>query len=126
MAITKLGSDYTEITGKQLSSASLLRMFDILQDDDENKFMNIFRSYVVDEATLNDMLYFDTYEATHDEFFDGISYKLYGTVGLWWVICLANTIANPFEELEPGQNLKVLSSRFLSQILREIRTVSEY
>jgi len=38
---------------------------------------------------------------------DLISYKVYGTVDYWWVICLFNQIQNPFEELEMGTLLQM-------------------
>jgi hypothetical protein len=36
-----------------------------------------------------------------------ISYKVYGDVGFWWIILLANGIENPLIELEPGMILKI-------------------
>ncbi len=38
---------------------------------------------------------------------DMISYKNYGTVNYWWVICLVNNIFNPFNDLYVGQQLKI-------------------
>ena len=38
---------------------------------------------------------------------DLISYKNYGTVDFWWIICLVNGIENPLDDLEEGQILKI-------------------
>ena len=38
---------------------------------------------------------------------DLISYRNYGTVGYWWVICLVNSIQNPFEDIEIGDIIKI-------------------
>lgn len=38
---------------------------------------------------------------------DLLSYEAYGTVSYWWLICLANNITNPFEELTPGKQIKI-------------------
>jgi len=38
---------------------------------------------------------------------DMISYKTYGTVNYWWVICLVNQIFDPFNDLYVGQQLKI-------------------
>lgn len=38
---------------------------------------------------------------------DMISYKIYGTVDLWWLICAVNDIMDPFTELTLGRVLKV-------------------
>jgi len=36
-----------------------------------------------------------------------ISYDVYGTSDLWWVLCLYNGIIDPMRELLPGVELKV-------------------
>ena len=38
---------------------------------------------------------------------DLISTKLYGTPDYWWVICVANTIIDPFEQLVAGKVIRV-------------------
>jgi hypothetical protein len=38
---------------------------------------------------------------------DMISYKNYGTVNYWWIICYINNIFNPFNDLYVGQQLKI-------------------
>jgi len=38
---------------------------------------------------------------------DLISYKVYGTVGFWWIILLVNDIDNPFTDLEEGMILEI-------------------
>lgn len=38
---------------------------------------------------------------------DLLSYSAYGTVSYWWLICLANEIRNPFEELTTGKQIRI-------------------
>lgn len=38
---------------------------------------------------------------------DLISFKVYGVVDFWWVICLVNDISNPLVDIELGQILKI-------------------
>jgi hypothetical protein len=38
---------------------------------------------------------------------DLISYSIYGTTANWWVICVANDIIDPFEELKAGNKIKL-------------------
>ena len=38
---------------------------------------------------------------------DLISNSLYNTPELWWFICAANNIIDPFEEIIPGKKLKI-------------------
>lgn len=36
---------------------------------------------------------------------DLIADKVYGSSSLWWVICVANNISDPFEELKAGNQI---------------------
>ena len=38
---------------------------------------------------------------------DLISYQAYGIVDYWWVICAANNIIDPFEQLIAGKQLRI-------------------
>lgn len=118
--------DFEELTGYNLSNVSFLKMFPILQDTEDNEmFIDIFRSYTVTEDALSSSLYFSTYECKNDDWWDSISYQNYETVHLWWMVCLTNEIVNPFEEMEPGKNLKILRNDYTPQLVREIRAMGD-
>ena len=51
-----------------------------------------------------------------------ISYNIYGTTELWWVICLLNKIENPVLSPDIGTVLKILNPTYLKNILNEIST----
>lgn len=125
MAITNSNKTYYQIKDKKLSNLSMLRLYNILKDtDDRNYFMNIFRSFDVNEETSRNVLYYSTYEVSDEDiFFDTISHKIYKTPHLWWVVALINNIQNPFEDLEIGDNIKVLKNTFISQILKDVETI---
>tara|TARA_R110002167_G_scaffold245177_1_gene450590 strand:+ start:404 stop:604 length:201 start_codon:yes stop_codon:yes gene_type:complete len=38
---------------------------------------------------------------------DLISNDVYGTPGYWWLVCTANNIIDPFEELKAGNTIKL-------------------
>jgi|TARA_R100000482_G_scaffold120282_1_gene65422 hypothetical protein len=38
---------------------------------------------------------------------DLISNSVYGTPYMWWVICVANNISDPFEQLKAGKQIKL-------------------
>jgi len=125
MTITKADKTFRELTGHQLEEQSFTRMFNILVDHDRyTKFMNIFHSYTFNENITVDVAFFDTYEVGHEEWWDNISVKFYGTPLLWWVIPAFNNIVNPFEGLEPGINLKILKAPYIYSLLRDLDTIS--
>jgi|TARA_R100000482_G_C5122625_1_gene146682 hypothetical protein len=38
---------------------------------------------------------------------DLISYHIYGTTENWWIICVANDILDPFEDLKAGNKIRL-------------------
>jgi hypothetical protein len=38
---------------------------------------------------------------------DLLSFKLYGTSSYWWLLCVANSIIDPFEQLTAGKQIIV-------------------
>jgi len=125
MSITYLTSSFYELTGHRLNNASQLWLFNPLRDSDGNEFMNVFRSYTLNDEIMSDTMYYFTHKAENDEWWDNISSLYYGTPTLWWVICLMNDIINPFEELEGGQEVKIMKETHLYQLLKEIKDISE-
>ena len=128
MASTKVVESFFELTGNTLQNTSMLKLFNILLDEDrETEFMNIFKTLRVNKDVKTDIYAFDTYEVESENqaFWDNISFDLYGTPFLWWIVAIFNDIVNPFEELSPGENLSVLKSDYLYTIFKDIDTLSE-
>ena len=125
MAITKAEETFYELTGRRLNNTSMLKLFNILRDHDKEPFMNIFRSYSFESDITSDVVYYDTYEVSNNEWWDDISYKLYGTPYLWWTIALLNNVTNPFEELESGTNIKYLKEDLLYNVFKDIERLSD-
>jgi hypothetical protein len=124
-------SNYTdksffELTGVEKSTYSFLRLFNTLLDEDrETKFLNIFRSYIANEDIFSDISFFETYEVSNGEYWDNVSYNLYKTPYLWWVIALLNNVSNPFEELDDGDQLNVLREEYIYQLTADLEKVAE-
>ncbi len=117
---------FFELTGIQKNTFSFIRLFNVLLDEDrETKFMNIFRSYVANEDIFSDVALFESYKVANGEYWDNVSYNLYDTPFLWWVIALLNNTVNPFEELEDGDELKVLRSDFVYTLTTDLEKIAE-
>jgi hypothetical protein len=125
MAITRSSKTFRELTGHRINEQSFGRMFNVLVDHDRyTRFMNIFRSYMFNSDTQEDVSYYDTYEVGQEEWWDNISVKFYGTPYLWWIIPAFNNIVNPFEGLEAGTNLKILKDSYIYILLRDLDTIA--
>ena len=123
--IKKVTEDFYTLTGHRLSSVSFLRLFNILQDDDGNKFLNIFRSYTINPDVVSNVMNYTTYTVKNDDYAEDISYLIYENIGMWWTIFLANSVNNPFEDLNVGQNIKILKESLFPTLIREVRDISE-
>ncbi|MDX1702636.1 MAG: hypothetical protein R3250_18540, partial [Melioribacteraceae bacterium] len=58
-------------------------------------------------------------------YWDNVSYNLYQTPFLWWVIALINNITNPFEELEDGDILNVLKEDYVYTLTSDLENIAE-
>jgi len=125
MGTTKLNQDFYETTGNRLSNVSYLKLFNILQDSDNNKFLNIFRFYSINSDIMANIMNYITYEVKDDDCPEMIAYIIYENINLWWLILLSNDVLNPFESFNPGQNINILKSQYIPQIIREMRNIAE-
>ena len=126
MALIKIDNETTfmQETGRELSRGSYLQMFDILKDEHNNKLLNIWKSYqiIYSEDILS---YFELYVVQEDDWWENISYRVYGSEEYWWIIALTNKIENPFETLEPGEKLFILRFEYLNTIISDIRRIRD-
>lgn len=123
---TKVDDTFFQLTGDQIANTSYMRLFNILLDTDRSTyFMNIFKSVIINEEAQTDILLYDTYEVADGEYWDNISYNVYGTPFLWWAVALMNDVTNPFEELEVGSNIKILRIENLQILFDDMDRISE-
>lgn len=121
--ITKIEEKFYGITGKRLNNVSQLQLFSLMYDSDENiKFVDIFNSYVLNENTFNNTFFYP-YLVEHDDWWENISFEVYGTQYLWWVLALVNNVVNPFEELNVGEEIMVLKPTYIYNILKDIKKI---
>jgi len=125
MPVARLSETFYEITGNRLSNLSYLKLFNILEDTDGTRYLNIWRSYSLNDELTDDTVYYESYEVDNDDWWDNISYYNYETPRLWWLCALMNDIMNPFEELEAGDNIKILRDTYIYQLIRELETIQE-
>jgi hypothetical protein len=123
--IVKSSKTFNELTGHYISNSTEINLFPVMFDQSNYEyFLNIFRAYVINEDIQNNVLYYTTHEVSDSDWLDLIAYKYYKTVSLWWVVALVNGFNNPFEDLNPGDNLKILKPEYLYQLLKEISIIA--
>lgn len=80
-----------------LDQYNFANLFNII-DLNEKSYFNISKTIYFDKV---DKDRYDYYKINEGDNWTYISYKMYGTVKLWWLICKFNNIQNPFTELVP-------------------------
>lgn len=64
---------------------------------------------------------FESYTISQGDTWPFISYKVYDTPNLWWIILLANEIYNPTKMPDPGEFLSIPSINVVKEILSQIK-----
>jgi hypothetical protein len=96
-------------------------IFKVYQTLDNNKdyFYNIIKNINVPQDVNNDLFYATTLQPNTP--LTILSYQVYGTTYLWWLICIINNIQNPFDPTIYGKTIKVLNPNYLQQVLNLIQ-----
>lgn len=113
--ISKIVDEY-----RNLPVTSHLKIYNVMEQPDYTKFLNVFRSYSVINNTTDIFTY---YVVTNDEWFDSIAYKFYKNSKLWWAVAVANGVINPFEFLNEGDTIKVIKNQYLFIIFDDMTEI---
>tara|TARA_R110002110_G_scaffold327110_1_gene538899 strand:- start:13 stop:390 length:378 start_codon:yes stop_codon:yes gene_type:complete len=105
---------------------------DDLVDLEDIRYENIFKIYTKDKkyfynilrkisisADANDMAY-DTVKIQTDITWILLSYRVYKSIHLWWLIAIANNVFNPMEHIPGGTTLRIIKPTYVRLMLEEI------
>ncbi len=104
-----------------LDSTRLENFFNIYTNTTGEYFYNILNTVNFNTEDMSPM-YYDLYTVLPGDTYTFISYKQYGTINLWWLICSFNSIINPITLPESGKVLKILKTKYVSNILSRINS----
>lgn len=82
-------------------------------------FYNIIKNIQVPDDINNQV--FDIITLPAQTPLTTLSYSLYGTTYLWWLVCIINGIQNPFDPINAGKQIKVLKKQYLKPVLDAIK-----
>ena len=95
-------------------------IFKVFQTGEKNfYYYNILKTIKVPDDINSDI--FLTYTYPSGTPFTTLSYQIYGTTYLWWLICIINKIENPFDTSLNGKTLKIIKKEYLKPILDNIK-----
>jgi len=82
-------------------------------------YYNILKNINVPSNIANNV--FDVIPIAVNTPFPILSYQIYGTSYLWWLICIVNQIKNPFGQALAGQKIKIIRKQYVKTILDSIK-----
>lgn len=122
MSITKIDETYVGLKRRSLDNMSICRMFNILKDENDEYFLNIFKNIEISsDILLNDLTSMKI--NIIEPWWEMISYSYYGDVQTWWIPCVSNKILNPFEQIGVGGSLNMLSKKHIPYIQRDMEVI---
>jgi len=86
-------------------------------------YYNILKNINVPDNIANDV--FQVIAVKNTLPFSVLSFQIYGTSYLWWLICLVNGISNPFSSAIAGKQLKIIKPQYVKTILDSIKQQSQ-
>ena len=97
------------------SSYNLSNIFSVVNKG-ENSYFNL--SKTINFMNINQIPenYYTLYKIEFGDTWTNISYRTYGTIKPWWIICKFNNIKNPFSDLTVGKTIKLPTLALLQQI----------
>lgn len=115
-----------EINGYKnyISKFDLANMFNIYDDiklGSNYKTYNLNRSIIITGLDKIPAVELSTYKVKARDTLNLISYNLYGTIELWWLIAKINNITDATMTLEPGWVLYTLNKNTVNQILNALK-----
>lgn len=98
--------------------SDLENMFNIYQDDDQNLKYNLNQTLYLN-VNPSSLL---TYTLKHQMYWPLISYKIYGTTHLAWLLMKVNRVPAKyiFSSINAGANVKYLDKDIVKNILQQI------
>jgi hypothetical protein len=103
-----------------LSPQQYENIFNVYSDSDVGYFYNLLKTVNFPSDISSDV--YDIYVIEPKDTWPLISWKMYNSIFLWWVICSVNNIINPLNMPTPGTEIKIVKTRYLQTILNNIRT----
>ena len=102
-----------------LESFRYENIFNVYQNNTNQYYYNILAK--VNFPNNIEEAYYDTFIVNTDyQPWTNISYQIYGTILLWWLVCAVNNIQNPVFFPKAGTTLKFLKPAYARSVISQI------
>jgi len=106
---------------ENLSEYKYENIFKVFQTE-TNKYYyyNITRTVRVATEDLDKTFYYK-HKVNRSISYTALSYSIYGTIDLWWLICIINSIDDPVSFITPGTEIKLIKPKQVRNIIDTIK-----
>jgi len=104
----------------RLNQYNFENIFKVYTDEDDQYYYNIANSVFFPDD-LDPSAYFNYQVLGKGMSWNYISYIHYGTIRLWWLLCVLNNVDNPMIFPEGGTTIKILRPNVLRDVLQQIQ-----
>ncbi len=95
-------------------------IFKVYETGEKNFFFyNILKKIKLPDDLSNN--FFDFLVLNKNTPLTTISYEIYGTTYLWWLILIVNNIDNPVKSLPVGKKIRYVKTNFIKDVLDSIK-----
>lgn len=103
-----------------LTNYNFAKFFEVLPLENGPIF-NLHKNLVIKNVEYIPSSFYTPYQIIDGDQWTLISYKHYGTIELWWVICKFNLIDDPLFLPPIGTTIKIPTKDIVDQIIQQIR-----
>jgi hypothetical protein len=120
--ITEIGLYVSDIPSyPDIETVSYENFFKLHLVNNEFAFFNLLKKINILTNTNDvDPSFFITYNIDVDVPWVLLSYKVYGTLNLWWLLCLVNNIQDATKNPALGTQIKAIKPQFVASIVNQI------
>ena len=101
--------------------SEFFNLYNKVENGVDSYYYNINRTVIINTDKIP-VSYYETYVVNENDTWTGISYNVFGTIELWWLILKFNNINNPIELPETGTTLKIPKTNLTKQIMKAIQS----
>jgi hypothetical protein len=110
-------NDINELS--KLDTENLENIFNVYREENGMYFYNLLQTVVFPQKLPSTL--FKRYTICYGDTWPFISFKMFNTPNLWWLILLANNIMDPTQLPKNGTSIKIPINTVVKEVLMQLR-----
>jgi len=98
---------------------NLFNIFTTKKGNNNYYYYNILSKITIPDTTSNDV--YQSFKVDKLLPLTTLSFNIYGTIHLWWLIVIVNKIKNPVKLIAPGSVLLILKEEYINSVINKLK-----